>query len=349
MGDWLDGFKNQVEELKGHFWVRSQTWTYGMLTAPQVPGNASGRALAPRKDYVEIRLKSMRIPFERVGGRRYYGTVHSFITLNSLAGSGEASFNVVTTPGQLQKVDPNNLSNVVQTDIPLLGPVPYLGGDVKLEAGVFSVLAQDLIAPFLKVVENISNTAGVSIVSQALPFVQPLENAVYELIGASDTNKLEIGIKTPIREEGYLAVVGDSSVPLAGLKLGQDGKLYNGTAEVSAPYMVLSIKALKTRDDYTKIPDVLKALQELLVGIRSGSTESINQFYQSFARTTRGSPDLLPMDAESIIQQTYEERVKPALAAADVRSYTKEMRIRGDDEDAAYLLKKIDASIKQKS
>jgi hypothetical protein len=136
---------------------------------------------------------------------------------------------------------------------------------------------------------------------------------------------------------------------LANLKLGKDGKLYSGSLEVSAPYMVLSIKALKTRDDYTKIPDVLKALQELLAGIRNGSVESINQFYQSFARTTRGSPDLLAEDAELIIEQTYEERVKPALAAADVRPYTKEMRIRSDDEDAVYLLKKIDTSIKQKS
>ena len=224
-----------------------------------------------------------------------------------------------------------------------------MGGDIKVEAGVFSVLAQDLIAPFLKIVESISNTAGVNIVSQALPFVQPIENAVYQLIGASDSNKLEIGIKTPVREEGCLVVIADSTVVLSKLRLGQDGKLYNGATEVSAAYMVLSIRAMKNRDDYTKIPDVLKALQELLSGIRIGSKEAINQFYDTFARNTRGSPDLLPVDAEVIIQQVYEERVKPALAAADVRSYTKEMRIRGDAEDAAYLLKKIDASINQKS
>lgn len=348
MGDWLDGFKNQVEELKQHFWVRSQTWTYGMLTPQQVPGNVQGRPLTPRKDYVEIRLKSMRIPFERIGTRQYYGTVYSFITLNSLAGQGDAAFNVVTTPSALQKVDPVNLKNAIQTDIPLLGPVPYFGGDVKVEAGVFSVMAQDLIAPFLRIVESISETAGVNIVTQALPFVQPIENAVYQLIGASESNKLEIGIKTPIREEGYLAVVADSTVTLSKLTLGPDGKLYNGANEVSAAYMVLSIKAFKNRDDYTKIPEVLKALQELLSGIRLNSKSAINQFFETFASTTRGSPDLLPQDAEEIIRQVYEERVKPALAAAGARSYTKEMRIRSDAEDAIYLLKKIDTSIKEK-
>jgi hypothetical protein len=320
-----------------------------MLAASQVPNNFEGRTLVPRKDYVEIRLKSMRIPFEKIGSRRYYGTVHSFITLNSLVGQGEAAFNVVTTPNALQKVDSNNLNNAIQTDIPLLGPVPYLGGDIKVEAGVFSVLAQDLIAPFLRIVESISNTAGVNIVNQALPFVQPIENAVYQLIGASEGNKLEIGIKTPVRSEGYLVVIADGAAVVSKLSLGGDGRLYNGSSEVSAAYMVLSIKAIKNRDDYTKIPEVLKALQELLAGIRVGSKEAINQFYGTFARTTRGSPDLLPADAEVIIQQVYEERVKPALEAADARLFTKEMKIRSDEEDAAYLLRKIDAVIKQKS
>jgi hypothetical protein len=47
-----------------------------------------------------------------------------------------------------------------------------------------------------------------------------------------------------------------------------------------------------------------------------------------------------------INQQTYEERVKPALAAAGVKVFTREMKLCSDSEDAINLLGKIDAAIK---
>ena len=316
---WIDNLQEHIQEIKDALWSKSSSFTCGFLKPSQVEvikNKIQERDFIPRKNYVEIRLESMRAPFKRVIGREYYGTVHSFITLNSLAGSGQAKFDVVTTPGALQKVDPQNIKNVIVRNIPLLGTVPYRGGDVNIEAGVFSVMEKDLIAPFLKVVQSISETAGVSVVGQAMPFIQPIENAIYQLLGASET-KLEIGIKEPVNREGYLVAVANSEKDfLPSLKLKDDGKLYKGTDEVKDPYMVLTVRTTKNREDYSIIPEILKALQELYAGIRTGTEESINQFFEAFSLVTRGCLDLLPEDAEKIINQTYDEIVKPALEAA---------------------------------
>jgi len=316
MADWLKGFRQWIEKKKETLWSPSKSWTHGWLDPGQTPEpQFKGRTLEPRKDYVEIRLKSMRIPYARIVARRYYGAVHSFISLSSVSDIGKASFNVITTPASLQKVDPKNLSNAVQENIPLLGPIPYQGGDIEIEAGVFSILEDDLIIPFLKVAEDISKTAGVDVVSQAIPFVQPLQNAIYSLVGASDLNKLEIGIKTSLDKEGYLVVVGDGRTGgLSTLKLYEDGRLYAGTQEITKyPYMVLTIKALKNRKTITTIPDLLKATNNLLAALKTWNEETIQEFYNAFEKVAYSSPDLLPEDAKIITEQTYEERVKPVL------------------------------------
>lgn len=315
---WRESWRNAAGEIKNALWKPVKSWTLGWLEPNQLPDNFKGRNLEERKDYVEIRLKSMRIPYESVGARRFYGTVHSFISLDTLT-SGRATFNVVTTPSQLQNVDARNLNNVIPSDLLLLGPVPYQGGDISIEAGVFSVLSDNLIAPFLKVIEDVSKTAGVSIVSQAIPFVQPIENAIYHLINYDQSNKLEIGISMPLMggsvKEGYLVAVGASPDAdfLSTLKLQSDGRLFAGKEEIKKiPYMVLTVRAKKRRISYT-IPDIKTALANLITALGKGEKDIILKYFADFKNVVYGSPDLLPEDADMIIDETFKERVKPVL------------------------------------
>jgi hypothetical protein len=71
--------------------------------------------------------------------------------------------------------------------------VPYRGGDVKLEAGLFSVKEADLAAPFLEVLDDLSSAAGTSVIG-ALPFAGPLVKAFDMLVAAPDAVQLEIGV-----------------------------------------------------------------------------------------------------------------------------------------------------------
>lgn len=318
-GNWRDDWKEIAEEIKNALWKPAKSWTVGWLKPSQVPDNFEGREIKRGKDYIVIRLKSMRIPYETIGWKKFYGAVHSFIGLDTFT-AGNVVFNVVTTPTQLQNIDRSGLMNVINLDIVLLGPVPYQGGDINLEAGVFSVLADNLIAPFLKVIEDVSKTAGISVINQAIPFVQPIENAIYHLIGYNKENKLEIGIKMPLIQdslkEGYLVVVGtppDGNF-ISTLRLKKDGRLFKGEKEIEEiPYMVLTVKAKKRRGSYN-IPDVQKALEDLLTALQKRDKEIILKYYGDFkAVVLRSANDLLPKDAHEYIEEIYQERVKPVL------------------------------------
>jgi hypothetical protein len=351
--NWLEGFKEKAQEIKESLWVKSKSWTFGWLKPEQVPGTIQDQDLSEGKDYVEIYMTSLKIPNQAIMTRRYFGTVHSFTSLPSLSPSavgGQAAFNVVTTPSLLQNVDSQNLSNVVQADIPLLGPVPYQGGNITVEAGVFSVLAEDLILPFLKVVEDVSKAASISIVSQAIPFIQPIEEAIYHLIGAGSGNKLEIGIKTTLKKSGYLVVVGTSADEkfLSSLRLKADGRLYVNDKEIEYAYMVLAVKSSKNRN-LSGIPEVLKAFQELQTGIRGvAQKEAIMSFYNTFTRTTYGCADLLPEDAEIINTQIYKRWVEPALRNIKDSTVTVDT-VSETDLESMQAIEEINLLLKDKS
>jgi hypothetical protein len=322
---WSEDFETRwrqiTEDVKNQLWQQSKSFTVGLLETNQSEDRFVGRAVKPRKDYIEIRVKSMRVPFKIIGTRTYYGTVHSFISLNNIASAnGKATFSVVTTPTDLQNLDRTNLFNVITKDILLLGPIPYHGGDINLEAGVFSVLSDNLLAPFLKIIEDVSKTAGVSIINQALPFIGPIEDAIYHLIGYSSNNKLEVGINMPLMDgqinEGYLVVVAASGGKgyLSQLRLQNDGRLFNRTEEITnIPYMVLTIRAKERRGSYEDIPKIRESVTKLYNSFETGDHDIIMRFFNDFRNVVNGSPELLPLDASMIIDETYQEKVKPVL------------------------------------
>lgn len=347
LGDevWPKGLPDIVNKIKQRLWARSKSFVSGWLKPIQMPPQEpiAPTPLKPSEEYVEIRLKSMRIPFERVLGRRYYGAVHSYISLDTLAGTGTADFNVVTTPTELQKVDPKNVSNVIQRDIPLLGRFPYIGHDISVQAGVFSIIEEDLVAPFLKIIEDISNVAGVDIVSKAMPFVYPIQNAIYSLIGYSGDNKIEVGIKMPLKQTGYLVAVGidKSSSYLSKLKLGDDGRLYEDGNEIEDyAYMVLTIKTFTKRDNISKIPYLLKAHQDLQAGVGTGDKQTILELFNAFKRQVWASPDIIHSDKKTITDDCYNKWVKPYIGEAKV---LREKRLIVKDE----YLQKAEEFLKQ--
>ena len=69
----------------------------------------------------------------------------------------------------------------MQLDQRLLGPVPYVGGDIQAEVGLFSVASGDLTGPYLKLLDLLSQAATVSFIGLALPFVEPIKQGINAL------------------------------------------------------------------------------------------------------------------------------------------------------------------------
>lgn len=144
------------------------------MSANQTPNREPIRAIKSDSEYISIVLKSMRVVNVRVGFSKFYTTVHSYISLSHASGT-RANFYVCTTPGQLEEFDKSNVDRIININKRLLGPVPYVGGDLNLELGLFSIKSADLIKPFVSLLTDISNLAGVSFIKAAEPYVAPLK------------------------------------------------------------------------------------------------------------------------------------------------------------------------------
>src|ERR1039458_8954350 len=113
--------------------TRAQSWVYGWLDSSQVPQGAPSGPVVANASYLNIFLKSARVVNVRKGLNTFYGVVHSFMRLPHRS-QKVAEFNVVTTPTALQNISAR-VDRVVQLNHRLLGPAPYVDGDLEIELG----------------------------------------------------------------------------------------------------------------------------------------------------------------------------------------------------------------------
>jgi hypothetical protein len=173
---------------------RTEDWIYAELSPDQVPLPARSGEVEPESAYLSMFLRSARIVDVRRGLKRFYAVVHSTIKLPHR--TGDASFSVVVAPAALRDIDTDRLDRVIQLNQRLLGPVPYVGGDLEIEVGLFSVATSDLVGPYLELLETLSRTAGVAFIGSALPFVGPIVHGINLLAGGGDVTILEFGLSS---------------------------------------------------------------------------------------------------------------------------------------------------------
>lgn len=288
--------------------TKAEDWVFGWLEANQVPVGVPSGVVEPETSYLSIFLKSARVVDVREGLTRFYGTVHSYMKVPHQSGK-TAEFHVVTTPSELKNVDSHNLDRVIQINERLLGPVPYAGGDLEIEAGLFSVACSDLAAPYLSLLEGLSKTAGVSFVSSALPFAGPILEGVKLLTGGNGQADLEIGVKLKqdTVRRGYCVVMRapKNADLFRWLRLDpSDFRLLGADSKPvkEYPYMVLEIQAGPKRADWFSIPELSKAYARIQELYREASPET-NAAIEVFRRVALTCNDLTPDDARRLVEK----------------------------------------------
>jgi hypothetical protein len=305
-----------VDKLWGvwNFVMRKQAedWTYLEFKQDQVPDGVARTAIAPNEGYMSVILRSMRIVNVRKGISKFYGAVQSWIAVPQI-GQGLAEFQVVSTPSELKNVDAANLDRVLTMDQRILGPIPYRGGDLRLELGLFSIRSADLAGPFLDILTKMSEAAGVSYVTAALPFVQPIKDGINLLAGADKDSILEIGISRAVMvpQTGYSAVIRAprGTIDGASLRVAQDRRLQDqqGAAIRNYPYIVWSVEITTHRPDWFLIPELKKAYEKLNECVRNGQEQAVNDASAAFRSTTLTCSDLLFNDAQTIVDGVQQE------------------------------------------
>jgi hypothetical protein len=310
----------------------------GANAEPAPPGAAD------TEYYITIDLGSMRIPAVNRAYAKLYGAVHSFISVPTFLSAANAQFRVVTTPTNLKNIDAANLDRVLQINKRLLGPIPYRGGRLTLEMGLYSVKSADLLDPYLSLLQEMSGEAGVAFVKNALPFVGLLKKGIDLITGNAKDSTLEIGLSTELEQPqmGWYLVMAapKDAVQPNELKVDpKDSRLLDGQGKpyVQYPYMLFRVSASLQRTDWFQIPELVESHTKLREALLENDLVRAQKLLEQFSLIANTCPDLLKTDAARIseeLKKRYDITVpKVAAQAADESGpdigELKELRIYG--------------------
>lgn len=109
-----------------------------------------GHPLPNDNCYIQISMARMQLKFDGFLFKEYYPVLHSFVEL-SRQGEDRVMVPFVAGPAHLAELASHAEQLIVNQSVPVLGPTPYLGGDVKLAAGLCAAQSQDYLDGLLGV------------------------------------------------------------------------------------------------------------------------------------------------------------------------------------------------------
>jgi hypothetical protein len=282
--------------------TKTSSWFFTQL--PESSGAPAPSPITANQAYIQVYLKSMRIPFSRKGLNKFFGAVHSYLSIPHISSVSSLEVNRIVVPQQLKDVDSNNVDKIISFNHLLLGPIPYRGGDLGLQVGLFSVKSGDLSAPFLNVLEGLSSALGVSYFTAALQFVKPLKDGISVLTNSSDNAQLEIGISGNFSNPAsgiYIAVAAEkSALRNVSIQYNQNNFAIDFSNGEDYPYIVIEIKASDIHETWFQIPDLNDNYAALQKAVKEGNYVAATELLATFERTAKICPDLLFTDGKRL-------------------------------------------------
>jgi len=260
--------------------------------------------------YVEMFVDAMWLPKARKLTSYYHGVVHVYTSIDRI-GDEKARFAFVSTPTELAKVDPKSLRQVVTRTQRALGPVPWRGGDLELELGLFSVNSGDVTDSVLDLVSSMAGEGGVAFMSAAAPFVPFVRKGLQVVTGANSANFLEIGLDKAFTapQTGTFAIIAADRKDIDAKKLAvaTDGRLLlDGETLRKHPWLVFRIGSTLQKADFGTIPELKAAWAAFVAAVRSRKRADAEEALTVFRTTALTSPDLIPSDAETLTKKAEE-------------------------------------------
>jgi hypothetical protein len=304
---WFPEVKEIWGRLQDAWHGEAKQWTFGRLAGDHVLDGQEpipDREVKANEEYLGISLRSLWIANTRVGWTTFYPAVHAFISAPAFIGP-DVEFHVLTTPANIKDITAQGLDRVIVGNQRLLGPLPYWGGDLRIELALFAIKAEDLAAPFLAVLGDLSAAAGGGFATTALAFANPLKNGIALLTGGA-ANSLEIGYFGDAEQPrtGYYTAIRSEGISLTDLWLKQ-GYLVDGRGQPlrSAPYFVFSIDATPSRPDWRKLPGLEDAWSGVTAAGKDGDATKLERAYERVKRMILSSDDLLTAQMDEIIAE----------------------------------------------
>lgn len=309
----------------GELWVAIKgREAVDMIFVPDLdPDAASQPAFEADRCYVELYVDSLRLRNARKFTTPFHGVVYSFASLAFEAGE-RIKIPAISKPENLAQLDPGGIARVITLNKQMMGAIPWRGGQLLLELGLFSVKGDNLLTPVLEFVTDISAAAGVSFVGKIAPFAPLITKGMDMLAGQTSNVALEVGFDTTIElhTPGTHAIIAsskDGPIKKERLQLDQDRKLLLDGQPLKAAYCVFSVRRTLTKADYGEIPELKEGFAKLREAIRHGVEQPAKDALAAFRLTALTSPDLIREDARRLVRLA-EEMMLEAFAAGTVSS-----------------------------
>ena len=324
---------------------------------------AGPTGFAPGQVYLEIRVRQVWLTQERELWREYqpFGAV---VTEFLYQGKPIAIPTVLGSSELRQKMQVLGEDDAIQiSNIRVAGPLPYEGDDVSLLLALFRTKTVDWLARSLRVIEDVSKAIGVGGLPMMVPVAESIVRAVTEFLGVREL-ELRVGEyrswpATELQPMHYVVMrrsVGSMTTEERNSLRVKDGRLHrsvhvDGQAGLR-PYtehdfMLVSIRALKFRDDYKRL-DFYQLWQQTQTFLMDREFSAAERTW----RKTQGAlytDELIPSQ-QHLLTKEYKARYESLLAQfgpiTDYRSApTGELpafeRPRLDVEDPGELLRRM--------
>lgn len=291
-----------MSRLRALLTAPAQSWTLRRLT--------DGDELPPGERYLSVYLNAAHLKYSRRATTMFHGLVGTAFELDSLA-EGRTRVAGVHGADWLAGIDSAHLDRLVATDVRLFGPRPYIGGDIGFELGLFERPEANLATPFVTFLAKVADVTG---------GLGTLVESGVELLFSGDQTALQIGGFGTLPGLGtYALLAGEGAAEY------RDGRLHQDGQPVAESYLVFTISGSRERTDWAAIPELKAAWADCQRALRDGNHRRVDEELTVFRRILLTCDQLLPHDAEQIVQNAKDHAGKVLRAGPTAKGADREV------------------------
>lgn len=282
-----------------------------MILVHNVDGIDDAADFVADETYVVLFVRSLRLRNARKFTQKYDGVVYSYVTL-PFQGQEKVKIPAVSKPDHLVQMDPGAIGKVITFNKQMMGSIPWRGGPLLLELGLFSVKGGNLLTPVLDFVTEISSAAGISFVGKIAPFTPLISRGIDIIAGQTADVALEVGIDAAFQagKPGTHAIIAEPKngrIDTAKLALDPaDGKLLHDGEPLKASYCVFSIQGTTTKADFGEIPELKEKFAAFRAALQTQVEDKAKEALTAFRVAAMTSPDLIRSDARRLVSLAQE-------------------------------------------